>query len=469
MRTIVWFRGKDVRLADHAPLRQAATGGDVIPLFVLDPYFFVPERAQQLPNRMQFLLDSIAELAAGLEKLGSRLVLIEGKSVDVVPELVRTWRADRVLAHRWVEPFARERDRRISEALGSKFELFEGETLVPPGTLRTGAGSPYTVFTPFSRAFRKSAVIAPPIPAPRSLPPVPEDIPYGTSLPNLASLGISRNLAVLVGGESKGKARLRHFLQETSSYAVERDRMDLPGTSRLSVDLKFGTISIRQVWTAVDHALGPNAASFLNELIWREFTHTTLWDRPELLTETFRPEFRGFPWRRDEKDWRAWVEGQTGYPIVDAAARQLLGEGFVHNRARMVSASFLTKHLLISYRRGEDHYMTDLTDGDWAQNNFNWQWAAGCGCDAQPYFRIFNPVTQGTKFDPEGSYVRRWVPELSMVPTRWIHQPWAAPDEVLREAGVKLGSSYPQPIVDHVRARTRFLTVAARHLGRAHG
>jgi deoxyribodipyrimidine photo-lyase len=189
-----------------------------------------------------------------------------------------------------------------------------------------------------------------------------------------------------------------------------------------------------------------------------------LWDRPELLDEPFRPDFTGFPWQYDEEEWQAWVVGKTGYPVVDAAARQLLGEGFVHNRARMVSASFLCKHLLIDYRRGEAHYMQHLTDGDWAQNNAGWQWSAGCGCDAQPYFRIFNPVTQGEKFDPQGDYVRRWVPELDRMPARYIHRPWQAPDAVLRAAAVRLDETYPRPIVDHRLARERFLAVAAQHL-----
>jgi deoxyribodipyrimidine photo-lyase len=247
--------------------------------------------------------------------------------------------------------------------------------------------------------------------------------------------------------------------------------MDLAGTSRLSADLKFGTLTTRQVWSAVESALGgSNAArSFLNELVWREFTHSTLWDRPELLETPFRPAFAGFPWKVDEALWQVWVAGKTGYPVVDAAARQLLGEGFVHNRARMISASFLTKHLLIDYRRGEAHYMKYLTDGDWAQNNAGWQWSAGCGCDAQPYFRIFNPVTQGKKFDPEGDYVRRWVPELGRMPARFVHHPWEAPDVVLDAAGVRLGETYPRPVVEHRFARERFLAVAAQHLKRGSG
>ncbi len=469
-RTIVWFRGKDLRISDHAPLRDAADAGEVIPLFVLDPYFFAPTRARELPHRMQFLLDSLGALEVALAEHGSRLLVVAGKSVEVVPRLVRAWKADRVVAQRWVEPFARERDRRVGQALGTKFELYEGETLLPPGTLRTGAGKPYSVFSQFARVFRETARIGRPLPPPRSLPPVPGDVrPRATVIPTCEQLGIDRNQALLGGGEQAAKARLKRFLRDAAAaYPEHRDRMDLPGTSRLSADLKFGTISARQVWTAVENALDgtPAARPFLNELVWREFTHSTLWDRPELLEKPFRPAFAGFPWRYDEELWQAWVVGKTGYPVVDAAARQLLGEGFVHNRARMISASFLCKHLLIDYRRGEAHYMKHLTDGDWAQNNAGWQWSAGCGCDAQPYFRIFNPVTQGEKFDPEGNYVRRWVPELAKMPARYIHNPSAAPEAVLRAAGVRLEQTYPRPVVDHRLARERFLALATQHFKR---
>jgi len=239
--------------------------------------------------------------------------------------------------------------------------------------------------------------------------------------------------------------------------------------SRLSADLKFGTLSIRSVWAAAAGAArhAPRAVDkFTSELLWREFTHATLWDRPQLLTQPFRADFVGFPWADDETGWQAWTSGHTGYPVVDAAARQLLAEGFVHNRARMIAASFLTKQLLIHYARGEAHYMKYLTDGDWAQNNAGWQWSAGCGTDAQPYFRVFNPTLQGEKFDPNGDYVRRYVPELRHLPAEFIHRPSEAPSNVLETAGIILGKSYPEPIVDHAMARDRFLKIAQSHLER---
>lgn len=465
MRSLVWFRGKDLRVADHGPLLEAARTGEVLPLFVLDPYFFGPERASQLPHRMQLLLEGLADLDRALRERGSRLLLAAGRSVEVVPDRVRRWNVDRVLAHRWSEPFAQERDRRVAEALGPvPFELFEGETLVPPGSLRTGQGGSFRVFTPFARAFGRQADPGRPLPAPTWLPPVPEQEGVGTLLPGLADLGLSPNPNLLSGGEGPARERLESFREDgLEAYDRDRDRMDLPGTSRLSQDLHFGFLSVRQVWNATGgQEAGPR--TFRNELLWREFAHHLLAEEPRLLSEPFRPAFGAFPWRKDDAAWEAWCEGRTGYPVVDAAARQLLSEGFVHNRARMVAASFLAKHLLLDYRRGEAHYLRWLADGDWACNNLGWQWSAGCGVDAQPWFRVFNPVTQGRKFDPAGDYVRRWVPELESLPDRWIHTPWEAPSAVLAQAGVHRGRTYPVPIVDHSQARARFLDTAKAKL-----
>lgn len=464
MRTIVWFRGKDLRLSDHQPLTDATRAGEAIPLFVLDPFFFAPERARRLPHRMQFLLDSLQELAARIAERGSRLIVVRGKSIEILPHLARAWKADRVVAHRWAEPFARERDRRVREALGRRFELFEGETLLAPGALRTGSGAPYSVFTPFARAFRATAVIGRPLPAPSALPPIPPDVRAAeVPIPRCEDLGIASNPSLLPGGEAAARARLQRFLRVgIEAYPEMRNRMDRAGTSRLSADLHFGTISARKVWNAA-HA----SSAFLDELLWREFAHSTLHDRPELLEEPFRPEFGGFPWVDDDALWQAWAAGTTGYPVVDAAARQLLGEGFVHNRARMIAASFLAKHLMVDFRRGEAHYMRYLTDGDWANNDMGWQWSAGCGCDAQPWFRIFNPVTQGEKFDPEGTYVRRWIPELARMPAKFVHRPWDAPEGILAAAGVRLGETYPRPVIEHRFARERFLALAGKHLSSA--
>jgi deoxyribodipyrimidine photo-lyase len=475
LRTLVWYRGKDLRTADHAPLRAAAPsssnpGAEVIPVFVLDEHFFRPAAAQRTPFRIQFLLESVASLAANLAHLGSRLIVVEGRSVDQIPLLARRWRVDRVVAQSWVAPIGRERDRQVAAALPVPLQLFDTETLCAPGTLRTGGGGPFSVFTAFARAFARDIRVEVPLLPPRELPPVPADVKTRVAaLPSLKSLGLTHAARVQSGGERAARTRLKTWLaNDAKDYDELRDRMDLPGTSRLSADLKFGTLSPRTVWAAVDRRLrelSPDALrAYQNELLWREFAHSTLFDRPHLLEEPFRPEWRDFPWRSDDEAWAAWVDGKTGYPVVDAAARQLLATGFVHNRARMVAASFLAKHLLIDFRRGEAHYFNLLTDGDWANNDAGWQWSAGCGCDAQPWFRIFNPVTQGEKFDPDGAYVRHWVPELARLPAKHIHAPWRASAGVLSAADVQLGRNYPRPIVDHDSARRRFLETAKKHL-----
>ncbi len=467
MRSIVWFRGKDLRVRDHAPLCQALTDGEVIPLFVLDPYFFAPERALGMAHRMQFLLESLEVLERRIADLGSHLVVVAGRSTDRLPELAARWRVDQVLAHRWSEPFGVLRDDRIRidlEKVGVRFILHEGETLVPPGSVLTGSGSMFHVFTPFARAFARQGSPEKPLPSPESLPPLPSLEGDATAIPTLASLGIRRNPHLPKGGEIEGLQRLADFQHEgLRGYHTARDRMAESGTSRLSSDLHFGTLSVRTVWHGIScEAEGSqeDVACFLNELLWREFAHHLMAEEPRLLTEPFRLGFEDFPWKGDERAWKAWTQGQTGFPVVDAAARQLLAEGYVHNRARMVAASFLTKHLLLSYRRGEAHYLRWLMDGDWANNNMGWQWSAGCGVDAQPWFRIFNPIAQGERFDPEGLYVKRWLPELEGVPVKWIHRPWEAPE------GVRKGLAYPSPIVDHGAARARFLAVAKGHLQR---
>lgn len=446
MRTIVWFRGKDLRLADHAPLVAAAKDDEIVPLFVLDPFFFAPDRARELPHRIQYLLESLEELAASLEALGSKLLVVEGKSIEVVPRVFERLKADRIVAHRWSEPFAIERDRRIAAKV--RLELFEGETLSAPGQVLTGAGTPFAVFTPYSRAFSRSVEIGKPFAAPRSLPPPPKHAVSPARIPALSDLGIEKNAHLTPGGEKAAKARLAKFLRLTADrYHLDRDALGVDGTSRLSQDLKFGTLSARTVWNATR-----TLAKYASELVWREFAYDVLRHRPTVLDVPYRAEWTKFPWRKDRKAVVAWKEGRTGYPVVDAAQRQLLAEGFVPGRARMITASFFAKHLLLDFRLGEAHFMKFLTDGDWANNDLGWQWSTGCGVDAQPWFRVFNPVSQGERFDPSGTWVKRWVPELADVPAKYIHRPWDAPSPPRH---------YPPPIVAHAFARGRFLAAAS--------
>ncbi|MET0385459.1 MAG: deoxyribodipyrimidine photo-lyase [Polyangiales bacterium] len=472
---MVWFRGADLRVHDHLALHAACRDSrELIPVFVLDPAYLAKDPPWPAPHRVQFLLTAVEELAQELAARGSELQLVHGPASTRIPELVAQLQVERVFAIGSCEPRARARDARIARELAVPFELCELDTLLDPASVKTGSGTAFRVYTPFSRAALSRLSKLQPLAAPKQLPPLPSSLRLKpVKLPTLKSLGITPNPELQPGGERAGRERLRVFLAgPVADYETARDRMDVSGTSRLSADLHFGTLSARSVWSALDRPTGleiprQSHMRYRAELLWREFSHYTLWHHPSVLEEPFRPEFHDFPWRdgrEAESDFEAWWHGRTGYPVVDAAARQLLREGFVHNRARMISASFLTKHLLINYQRGEALYLQLLTDGDLAQNNLGWQWSAGCGCDAQPYFRIFNPVTQGERFDPQGAYVRRLVPELARLPVRYIHAPWLAPESVLKQAGVRLGETYPRPIVEHAAGRQRFMLVASEHI-----
>jgi deoxyribodipyrimidine photo-lyase len=355
-------------------------------------------------------------------------------------------------------------------------ELVEGETLMRPGSLRSSSGRPYVTYTPFAQAFRQQLELSAPEPCPRNVRAIaiPKSL-ESARIPDLEDLGLTPNPRVQVGGRRAALLRLSKFIeQKLADYPSARDVMARAATSHLSADLKFGTLSPREILHAVrdsrwskqsDESGAPPARKFENELFWREFSHSTLWDFPDLLESPHKKEFCQVPWRDDPTELSAFKEGRTGYPIVDAAARQLLEEGYVENRARMIAASFLSKHLMLPYFQGEAHYLKYLVDGDWAQNNFGWQWSAGCGVGAQPYFRMMNPMTQARKFDPDGDYVRRYVPELSDLPTSALFEPWETPPLELARSGVLLGKTYPRPIVCHKKARQRYLATMKKALG----
>lgn len=441
-------------------------------VFVLDPYFFARHRVAELPHRAQFLLESLEALKRNVDTKGGRLFVLRGHSVRTIPEVARRLKVDRVVAHRWTEDFGQQRDRIVADALDVPFELFEGETLLPPGAVLNQQEQPYSVFTPFSRAARAQLAVPEPLPAPRQLEVVSrsEQVlkPYLGAIPSLRELGLTHNPRLLPGGEAAARRRLKSFLEShIGDYKIERDKLPEAGTSRLSADLKFGTLSVRTAWRAAyDMPQSEGTQTFLSQLLWREFAYTTLWHRPELRHRPFRRAFEGFDYEGTEEHFAAWKAGETGIPVVDAAARQLLEEGYVHNRARMISASFLTKNLRIDYRRGEAHFLKYLTDGDWALNNMGWQWAAGCGVDAAPYFRVFNPVLQGKKFDPEGNYVKRYLASLQNVPSKYVH----LPHDAISKAGLfpkDAPLSYPEPIVDLKSTRLRFLELAQDCLGKS--
>ena len=458
MSTAIWWVQRDLRLSDNQALAAAQSRADVvIPVFVLDQKLLTSPNAGQ--NRVAFLLDGLRSLDSDLRKRGSALIVREGDPLEALRILCRETGATRIFAQADVSPYARRRNERVKGELS--LTLTPGLTVHPPETLVKPDGSPYTVFTPFARKWRSLPFTGRPRPATErfSAPPL------------LTSLGIPAlpqyaHSSIFPTGEAEAQRRLDAFIDSDIDHYVEgRNRMDLEGTSRLSPYLRFGMLSARQAaWAAREADGGAKGAvarqgseTWLNELIWREFYTTILYHYPDVLHSAFRPELRTIHWREDSAGFSAWAEGRTGYPVVDAAIRQLNSSGWMHNRARMIVASFLVKDLLIDWRLGERYFMQHLLDGDPASNNGGWQWTAGTGTDAAPYFRVFNPVLQGKKFDPHGAYVRRWVPELTRVPNAFIHTPWEMPDDLQVRVSCVIGKNYPAPIVDHAIARDRVL------------
>ena len=471
--SILWFR-QDLRLADNPALAAAlARGAPILPLYVLDEK--TPGRWAPGGAGRWWLHHSLAALAADLEGLGRPLVLRRGPAERVLAELAAEVGAVAVFWNRCYEPFAIARDTRIKAALQDRGLIAEnsnGALLFEPWVPQTQSGGPFKVFTPFWRHLLGRGSPAAPLPRPEALPGGVEA--RGDALEDWSLLPRAPDWAGglregWVPGEAGARARLAAFLEAAvGDYQGQRDLPDSPGTSRLSPHLHWGEISPRQVWQATRHraaagdlkAGDPKAEggeAFLRELGWREFSYHLLYHWPELPERNWKPAFDAFPWRDDDEAYRAWTRGRTGYPLVDAGLRELWTTGWMHNRVRMVAASFLIKHLLIHWRRGEDWFWDTLVDADLASNAASWQWVAGSGADAAPFFRIFNPVTQSRKFDPEGGYLRRWLPELAGLPAAAIHAPWEAEAGTLAAAGVRLGETYPRPIVDHAAARQRAL------------
>jgi deoxyribodipyrimidine photo-lyase len=455
MTTAIWWARRDLRLSDNQALSAAlAHAESVIPAFVLDPPLLEAHRAAE--KRVAFLFGGLRALDESLRARGGYLVVRHGNPADELAALVAESGAEVVFAEADLTPYAQQRDDRVAARV--PLRLVGAPVVHPPGSVLKADGIPYTIFTPFSRKWR---ALAPPtlrdiLPAPTHIA-TPAEI---TSLPAPAEPVLEPSVP-FPPGEAEAQRRLEAFLSSSDPpvyrYAETRDRPDLDDTSRLSPYLRFGMLSARQALvtaliaadTAPDDQGRAGAEAWLNELVWREFYMHILHHFPHVLERSFRLNFQDIPWENDEAAFAAWCAGRTGYPIVDAAMRQLAYTGWMHNRARMIVASFLVKDLLIDWRWGERFFMQHLVDGDSAANNGGWQWAAGTGTDVTPYFRIFNPTTQGKKHDPEGTYVRRWVPELTQVPDRFIHEPWKLEPETRRSV------DYPDPIIDHAWARER--------------
>jgi deoxyribodipyrimidine photo-lyase len=469
---IVWFRS-DLRLADNPALRAAMSSDrPVIPVYIAAP----AEESAWSPGAASrwWLHHSLTALDAALRERGSRLIIRSGDAAQVLDEVIEETGAASVSWNRCYEPAVTKRDQQIKQRLkerGLQVESFNGSLLFEPWEVQTQQGGPFQVFTPFWKKCCETGIERQTLPKPRAIQS-PSRWPAGQTVDDLKRLPKLDWDAGFYDrwtpGEEGAQHALRTFVQaRIDDYAEARDRPDQAGTSSLSPHLHFGEVSPLQVWEAVTARYGPpqpankgtksGPMTYLTEIGWREFAHHVLFHFPHTPDAPLREKFEQLPWRRSKRDLKAWRRGQTGYPIVDAGMRELWTTGWMHNRVRMIVGSFLTKDLLLSWREGAKWFWDTLVDADLANNTLGWQWVSGCGADAAPFFRIFNPVSQGEKFDPSGGYVRRWVPELSGLSGEWIHQPWNAPAGLLAEANVKIGSTYPERIVDHAAARNAAL------------
>jgi len=471
---LVWFRS-DLRLADHPALALARDSGSaVIPVFIWAP----EEEGRWAPGGASrwWLHHSLESLDEGFRAIGSRLIIRRGGSLDTLRTLVKKTGARRVIWGRRYEPEIIARDTRIKEALrseGIEAESVNTALLHEPWKVQNQAGRPFQVFTPFWRSCQSGADPDLPIPAPTALR-APGSWPVSEAV---GSLGLLPRIpwdsgfrTVWRPGEAGARANVERFVgQAVFEYTEERNRPDRTGTSRLSPHLHFGEIGPRQVWHAVrasaERAGVPRevwrGGQFLAEVGWREFAYHLLFHFPHTPEKPLRGDFERFPWREDPGMLGAWKQGRTGVPLVDAGMRELWATGWMHNRVRMVVGSMLVKNLLLSWEEGASWFWDTLVDADLASNTLGWQWVGGCGADAAPYFRVFNPVSQGRKFDPDGNYVRRWVPELARMPAEDIHAPWEAKPAVLARAGVVLGGGYPEPIVSLSASRIAALEAFA--------
>ncbi len=457
---IVRFRS-DLRIADNPALFEAAkTGAPVLPLYIVDTEAEKPLGAAS----RWWLHHSLTRLTEDLREIGLSLRIVKGDPEITLPSIAQDIGAKAVYWNRRYDGYGVAKDTAIKTLLEDndiEAHSFKGNLLREPWEVKTGSGGWYKVFTPYWRACLADTPPAVPLPAPKDPMACHADV-NGLSIDDLKLLptepdwsgGLSERFTP---GSAAAHKKLAAFIDEAvQDYPEDRDRPAKHGTSRLSPHLAFGEISPRQIWDACKNS-GKDCAKFLAEIGWREFSYVLLFYNPKLGSENFKPAFDGFEWREDAAGLKAWQFGNTGYPMVDAGMRELYATGWQHNRVRMITASFLIKHLLINWTQGEQWFWDTLVDADPASNAAGWQWVAGSGADASPYFRIFNPFTQGEKFDPEGAYIIRWIPELSKLPKKYIHRPWEAPQNVLDYAGVTLGKTYPKPIVDHKQARERAL------------
>jgi deoxyribodipyrimidine photo-lyase len=468
MKTAIWWIRRDLRITDNQALAAAlAAAEQVIPLFIIDDTLW--ESRNTSAKRLDFLSAGLHSLDSDLKHHGSRLIIRRGDPVAALHQLITETNAEAIFAEEDFSPYARRRDERVARDMA--LNLLPGLTVHHPSAIKTNEGGPYSVYTPFMRSWKQAGLpwASTVLPAPDKIPtpssPASLDIPAGSGTPDKR---------LFEAGETAAQTRLQAFTDSDDPpiyrYRDLRNRPDLDGTSGLSPYLRFGMLSARQVVVAAtasmeqapDSQAERSAETWLDELIWREFYQSILFYYPYVLKRSFRENLSLLHWSTDQADFSAWKAGETGFPLVDAAMRQLSTIGWMHNRNRMVVASFLTKNLLIDWRWGEQWFMRHLIDGDLAANNGGWQWTAGTGTDAAPYFRIFNPVSQSRKFDPDGDFIRRWLPELRAVPTEYIHTPWEMPVGQQRKIGCEIGVQYPAPIVELSMSRQHALDAYAQ-------
>jgi len=463
-KTLFWFR-RDLRDDDNTGLAAALeASAAVYCVFVFDR-----DILDALPNdtdrRVEFIHHSLIELDTSLRKSGGGLLVRHGYARDEIPKLAQTLNVDAVFTNSDYEPSAIQRDANVMaqlEKMGIDFHAHKDQVIFEKNEVLTQSGKPFTVFTPYKNAWLKQitdhdAAIRDTQTYRHKLAAVPAN----EDIPSLASLGFkATNIQTLFPVGMSGAPQLfDDFLGRVSAYKEARDVPAVKGVSYLSVHQRFGTISIRELVRRVRVEQNVGADCWLSELIWREFYFQILHHFPHVVGGSFRAEYDKLDWENNESLFRAWCDARTGYPLIDAAMRQINSTGYMHNRLRMVVASFLTKDLLIDWRWGEAYFARHLNDFDLAANNGGWQWAASTGCDAQPYFRIFNPITQSEKFDAQGKFIRRYLPELAKVPDRYIHAPWKMPALEQQEIDVIIGRDYPAPIVDHIVSRDKALAM----------